>query len=163
LTPQSGGGSDSSGSGIAGATFGLGVLTSAIGGFGKIQQGKEQQKAYDYNAAITTLNTDNQMVTNQQNFTDRIGKQASAFAASGVDITSGSPLLIMAATAARGGQEGEQIDQAGTEESAMQRYYGKIAAFGGTMSGIGSFLNGVSADAAAYTKATNNPTPSVGP
>lgn len=163
MTPQSGGGSDNIGSGMAGATFGLGVLTSAIAGFGKIKQGQEQQKAYDYNADITTLNTDNQMVTNQQNFTERIGKQASAYAASGVDITSGSPLLIMAATAARGGQQGEQIDQAGTEEAAMQRYYGKIAAFGGTMSGIGSFLNGVSADASAYTKTTNNPTPSVGP
>lgn len=143
----------------AGATFGLGVVSSAISGFGKIEQGQEQQKAYDYNAAVTTLNTDNQMVANQENFTGRIGKQASAYAASGVDITSGSPLLIMAATAARGGQEGEQIEQSGSEEAAMQKYYGKIAAFGGTMSGIGSFLNGVSSDASAYTKATNNPIP----
>ena len=54
-------------------------------------------------------------------------------------------------------QQNEMIEQAGTEEAALQRYYGKIAAFGGTMSGIGSFLNGVSSAASAYTKGTFNP------
>lgn len=144
---------------MAGATFGLGVLSSAIAGFGKVEQGQQEQKAYDYDAAVTTLNTSNQVEANLQRFTERIGQQASAYAASGVDITSGSPLLIMAATAARGAVEGEQIEQSGTEEATLQRYYGKIAAFGGTMSGIGSFLNGVSSAATAYTKGTLNPTP----
>ena len=144
---------------MAGATFGLGVLSSAVAGFGKIEQGQEEQKAYDYNAAITMLNTANQVEANQQKFTERIGQQASGYAAAGVDIASGSPLLIMAATAARGAEEGEQIEQAGSEEAALQRYYGKIAAFGGTMSGIGSFLSGVSSAATGYTKATLNPIP----
>lgn len=143
----------------AGATFGLGVLSSAVSGFGKIEQGKEEQKAYDYNAAVTTLNTDNKMVASTQRFAELVGRQGTAYAGAGVDIASGSPLLIMAATAARGAQQSEQEKQAGDEESALQRYYGKIAAFGGTMAGIGSFLSGVSADASAYTKATNNPVP----
>jgi hypothetical protein len=142
----------------AGATFGLGALSSAISGFGKIEQGQQEKKAYDYNADITLQNTQNEVVANQQKFSERIGQQASTYAASGVDIQSGSPLLIMAATAARGGQQGEQIEEAGTEEAALQRYYGKIAAFGGTMSGIGAFLNGLSSDASAYNKATA-PTP----
>jgi hypothetical protein len=141
----------------AGATFGLGVLSSAISGFGKIDQGQEEKKAYDYNADITLQNTSNEVVANQQKFSDRIGQQASTYASSGVDIQSGSPLLIMAATAARGGQQGEQIEQAGTEEAALQRYYGKIAAFGGTLSGIGAFLNGISSDATAYKVATATP------
>lgn len=143
--------------GFAGATFGLGVLSSAIAGFGKVEQGQEQKQAYDYNADVTTLNTANKVQANTQNFTQLVGKQAAGYAGAGVDITSGSPLLIMAATAARGGQQGEQIEEAGTEEAELQRYYGKIAAFGGTMSGIGAFLNGVSADASAYTKATYQP------
>lgn len=156
MTPQSG---SDSGSGMAGATFGLGVLSAAVAGFGKVDAGQQEKKAYDYNAAITTLNTGNQVEAIQQRFAQRIGMQAATYAASGVDITSGSPLLIMAATAARGAQEGEQVLQAGTEEAALQRYYGKIAAFGGTMSGIGAFLNGVSSAATAYTKGTNNPIP----
>lgn len=40
----------------------------------------------------------------------------SAYAASGVDIASGSPLLIMAAARARGALQGEQIEEAGTEQ-----------------------------------------------
>lgn len=146
----------------AGATFGLGVLSSAVAGFGKYEQGQEQEQAYDYNAAVTTINTGNKVQANTQQYAQLVGRQASAYAGAGVDIASGSPLLIMAATAARGAQQGEQIEQAGTEEAALQRYYGKIAAFGGTMSGIGAFLNGVSADAGAYYKATAG-TPSVTP
>lgn len=148
-------------SGISSATSMLiaGGASSALSGAGKIISGQEQQQAYDYNADITTLNTDNQVVANQQKFSALVGKQASAYAASGVDIASGSPLLIMAATAARGAQEGEQIEQAGTEEANLQRYYGKIAAFSGTMSGIGAFLNGMTSDLTSYAKVTNNPTP----
>lgn len=153
MTPQATGG----------ATFGLGVLSSAISGFGKIEQGKEQQQAYDYNADIVKLNTANEVEANQQKTTARIGAQATAYAGAGVDITSGSPLLIMAATAARGAQQGEQIKEAGDEQSSLDRYYGKIAAFGGTMSGIGSFLSGVSGASASYGKFLNNPTPTAAP
>lgn len=151
MTPQSGGG------GVAGATFGLGVLSSAISGFGKYEQGQEQKQAYDYNAAVTTINTDNQVQANTQKFAEMVGRQGTAYAGAGVDIASGSPLLIMAATAARGAQQGEQIKQAGDEEAALQRYYGKIAAFGGTMAGIGSFLSGVSSAATGYATATAKP------
>jgi len=140
-----------------------GGTSSALSGVGKILSGKQQQQAYDYNADVTTLNTDNEVVANQQKFTELVGRQSTAFAASGVDITSGSPLLIMAATAARGAQEGEQIEEAGTEQANLQRYYGRIAAFSGTMSGIGAFLNGMAGDLSAYGKLTNNPIPSAPP
>lgn len=148
-------------SGISSATSMLlaGGVSSGLGAGGKILSGQEQKSAYDYNAAVTTLNTDNQVVANQQRFTQLVGKQATAYAASGVDVASGSPLLIMAATAARGGTEAEQIEQAGTEQSNLQRYYGRIAAFSGTMSGIGSFLSGMTTDLSAYGRLTNNPTP----
>jgi len=92
------------------------------------------------------------MVTNQEKTSERTGKQASSYAASGVDIASGSPLLIMAATAARGSQQGEEIESAGTEEAAIQKYYGKIAAFSGTMSGIGAFMSGMTSTFASSLK-----------
>lgn len=152
MTPQS----------ISGADFGVGVLSSAISGYGSIESGQNQKSADDYNADITLDNMRNQMVANTEKFTQLVGRQSTAYAASGVDIASGSPLLIMAATAARGAQEGKQIEQAGTEEAALQRYYGKIAAWGGTISGIGSFLSGVTKSATAYGNATSNPSPSSG-
>ena len=69
----------------------------------------------------------------------------------------------MAATAARGAVQGKQIEEAGTEEATLERYYGKIAAFSGTMGGIGSFLSGVSKAATAYSGAMGNiPSPSAG-
>lgn len=151
-------------SGISSATAMLiaGGTSSALTGVGKVISGQQQQQAYDYNADITTINTDNQVQANTQKFSELVGRQATAYSASGVDITSGSPLLIMAATAARGGTQGEQIEEAGTEEANMQRYYGRIAAFSGTMSGIGSFLQGVSGSISSYGKLTNTPTPSPG-
>ena len=129
----------------------------------RIEQGQDEQKAYDYNASIIAQNTNNQVVAEQEKTTARIGAQATSYAASGVDITSGSPLLIMAATAARGAQQSAQIEEAGTSEANLQRYYGSVAAFGGTMAGIGSFLSGVAGQSTAYAKATNNPSPSAGP
>lgn len=145
------------------ATLIAGAATSALSGVGKIVGGFQQQKAYDYNADVTELNTANQVVANQQKFSALVGRQATAYAGAGVDIASGSPLLIMAATAARGGQEGEQIEQSGSEEAALQRYYGKMAAFSGIAGGIGSFLSGMTQDVSAYARTTNAPAPSVSP
>lgn len=152
-----------SGPSVATSMLIAGGTSSALSGVGKIVSGQQQQSADNYNADITKLNTDNQVVANQQKFTELVGRQGSSYAASGVDIASGSPLLIMAATAARGARESEQIEQAGTEEAAMQRYYGRIAAFSGTMSGIGSFLSGMTSDLSAYGKLKNNPTPTPAP
>jgi len=149
--------------GTAGASAGIGVLSSVIGGIGGYEAGKAEKSAYDYNADITMQNMRDQMLANQQTTTARIGKQASSYAASGVDIQSGSPLLIMIATAARGAQQGQQIEDAGTEQSNLQRYYGKLAAFKGTMSGINTFLSGISKTATGFFGATaGTPSPSSG-
>jgi hypothetical protein len=145
------------------ATTGLliaGGVSSVGAGLSKVMAGEQQKKAYDYDAAITTENTANQVVAEQQKFSALVGRQASAYAASGVDVASGSPLLILAATAARSAQEEEQTEQSGTEQANLQRYYGKMAAFSGIMGGIGSFLNGMTATLTQYGKLTNNPTPS---
>jgi|SRR6185437_3551971 len=152
-------------SGISSATAMLiaGGTSSALTAGGKILQGQEQKQAYDYNADITKLNTDNKVEANQDAFTALVGRQATAYAASGVDIASGSPLLTMIATSARGAREGEQIEESGTEQANLQRYYGRIAAFSGTMSGIGAFLQGMSGDLASYAKLTNNPIPTGDP
>jgi hypothetical protein len=122
---------------------GIGLLSSLFAGIGQYQAGQAEKAAYDYNATITLQNMQAQMVASQQKYSALVGKQASAYARAGVDIASGSPLLVMAATSARGAQQGEQIKQAGTEEAALQRYYGKIAAWQGEMGGIGTFLSGM--------------------
>jgi hypothetical protein len=155
MTPQA----SSPNGNLSGGLFGVGVLSSVLSGVGGYESGQKQKAADDYNADTTLENMRDSVAANQQKFSSLVGTQAGRYAAAGVDIASGSPLLIMAATAARGAQKSEQIEEAGTEEAAMQRYYGKIAAFSGTMSGIGSFLSGLTKVSTAYQRATD-PTPS---
>ena len=138
----------------SGAFSGLGIISSLVSGMGEADAGKQQQAGYDYNAQVDLNNMSNDMVANEQRYSALVGKQATAYAASGVDITRGSPLLMMAATAGRGGKQAAQIYEAGTEEANLERYYGKIAAWKGKLQGIGTFLGGMSKSATGYLNAT---------
>ena len=128
------------------ALAGVGAATT---GFGQYESGQEQRTAYDFNA-------DAEAEALAQKRLAVTGRQASAYAASGVDIASGSPLMIMAATAARGAKE-EQ------ENTAILKYEGSMAAWSGTMSGIGSFLQGIGKAASAFQSSSgSSPTPGGG-
>ena len=128
--------------GLAGA--GTGVAGSAVSGIGQYESGQEQKAAYDYNAAVTLEATRQSMQTSEAKYSNLIGKQATAFASAGVDIASGSPLLVALHTAAQSGTEQESEQQSGDQQSALQRYYGRVAAFNGTVGGINTFIGGLS-------------------
>lgn len=123
---------------------GVSAVDSAVSGYGQYQSGQEQKAAYDYDAAVTLDKMQQQVQTSEAKYSNLIGKQATAYSAAGVDIASGSPLLVMAHTASQGGKEQASEVEAGTEEAALQRYYGKVAAFSGTVGGISTFLGGLS-------------------
>jgi hypothetical protein len=122
---------------------GLGAVNSAVSGFGQYESGQEQRAAYDYNADVALEQMRQKQQTSEAQYSNLIGRQATAFARAGVDIASGSPLLVMLHTSAQGGVEQESENQAGTEQAALERYYGKIAAFSGTIGGISTFLSGL--------------------
>jgi hypothetical protein len=121
-----------------------GAVSSGVSGFGQYVSGQEQKAAYDYNAQVTLQKMDEQEQTTEAEYSQLIGKQAAAYAAAGVDIKSGSPLLIMAHTAAQNAIQQTSENEAGTEEAELDRYYGKVAAFQGTVGGISTFLSGLS-------------------
>lgn len=125
-----------------------------MSGLGAKDAGQQEQAADNFNATINDKNTAENLIANEQRYSSLVGKQATAYAAAGVDITRGSPLLMMAATAGRGGRQAAEIKQAGDERSTLERYYGKVAAWRGTMSGIGTALNGISSAAQQYLKST---------
>jgi hypothetical protein len=133
-----------SGTALSLAGIGTGVLGSAASGFGKYTSGQEQKKADDYNAAIAIQNAQLSEQTSEDEFTVLSGKQAASYARSGVDLSSGSPLLVMMHTAAQGGKQQESQAVAGDEQSQLDKYYGKVAAFSGTVGGIDDFLGGLS-------------------
>lgn len=122
---------------------GLGLLNSAVSGYGEYQSGQEQKAAYDYNAAVTLQTMEEKMQSTEAKYSTLTGEQASRYAMAGVDLASGSPLVVMAHTAAQGGREQESEYQAGTEQAALEKYYGKVAAFSGTVGGISTFLSGL--------------------
>lgn len=123
---------------------GVGVLSSAVAGYGQYQSGQEERAAYNYNAAVTLQQMQEQTQTTEAKYSVLQGRQASSYAAAGVDLASGSPLLVMAHTASQGAVEQEREVQAGTEQAALDKYYGKLAAFQGTIAGIDTFIGGLS-------------------
>jgi hypothetical protein len=125
---------------------------SLFSGVGQYQSGQAQKSAYNYNAAVALEQSHEQMETSESKFSTLIGRQASLYAKAGVDITKGSPLLVMAHTAAQGGKEQERERAAGQEQATMDRYYGKVAAYTGTTGGITSFLSGLSSSSLSAVK-----------
>lgn len=122
---------------------GLSLGGSVISAFGQYQSGQMQKAAYDYNAAVALEQMREKMQTSEAKYSALTGRQASLYAKAGVDIASGSPLLVMAHTAAQGAIEQEREYQAGEEQAALDLYYGKVAAYSGTLGGISSFLKGL--------------------
>lgn len=131
-------------------SFGVGIMSSVLSGIAIKDEGKQEQAGYDYNASIDLQNAGNEVVSTEQRYSQLVGKQAAAYSAAGVDITRGSPLLMMAATAGRGGRQAEQIMQSGTEAANLETYYGKIAAWRGTVGGLGAFLSGIGKSASVF-------------
>jgi hypothetical protein len=129
------------------------AFSGLASGFGQYEQGQEQKSADDYNAQVTLDQMQQKMQTSEAKYSNLIGKQATAYARAGVDIASGSPLLMMAHTAAQSGKEQMSEAQAGDQEAALQRYYGKVAAWSGTIGGISTAISGLSR--AGMTAATS--------
>ncbi len=120
------------------------AFSGLASGFGQYEQGQETKAAYDYNAQVTLDQMQQKMQTSEVKYSNLIGKQATAYARAGIDIASGSPLMMMAHTAAQSGVEQESESQAGTEEAALQKYYGEVAAWSGTIGGISTAISGLS-------------------
>ena len=122
---------------------GIGALSSLVSGFAQMQGGQAQQGAYNYNANITRQNMMEKAEYTTDKYTALIGRERSLYAKAGVDISSGSPLLVAMDTAANETSEVGRIRQAGMEEASLEEFYGREAAFSGTMGGIGTFLSGL--------------------
>ena len=124
-------------------SIGIGAISSLSGGIAQWKMGTAQQKAYEYNAEIALQKMRSEMERSRQEFTRLMGRQRILYAKAGVDLTSGSPLLVLMDTAYKQAQESERIRTEGEEESALQKYNGRIAAYSGRVKGISTFLTGL--------------------
>jgi len=151
---QPGGGGMSYNTGLM-AMAGMSAVGGGISAFGQYKAGQMQKTAYDYNAAVDIQNMQEEEQASEAKFSSLMGKQASLYAKAGVDISSGSPLLIRAWTAATGTEEQGRIQEAGTERATLERFYGEEAEAGADVSAFSTFLSGLGKAGIGYIQATN--------
>jgi hypothetical protein len=130
-------------SAAAAGMFGMNLAGAAYSGWAQYEAGKEEKAAYQYNADIVMRETEQAEEAAALKSQALLGRQRSLYAKAGVDITSGSPLLIALDTAMQAQKEQARIQQAGTSKATLLRYYGKMAKWRGEVAGISTFLSGL--------------------
>ena len=121
----------------------ISLIGTGLSALGQHQAGRAEQGAYEYNAQITERKTTQEEYNSRTRLRKLMASQRALYAKAGVDITSGSPLMVLADTAAEGEKEALSIRYGGQETAAQQRYYGKQAKKAGTMKATSTFLTGL--------------------
>ena len=131
---------------------GVGAYFAGVGlsAYGRYQEGKAAKQAHDYNAKIAEQKADYEESQSRQRWKRLIGQQTALYAKAGVDISSGSPLLVLSQQAAEGELEALNIRYAGRNEAELQKWYGKQAKKAGTIAAASTLLTGGAAGYSAY-------------
>lgn len=151
------------------------AATVAMGAFSanaQYQAGRSQQKAYEYQAEVSkregelsqaAANMEAASIERQgaqeediarQRLRVLLGRQRSLYAKAGVDLSTGSPLTVLAATAAEGEQDALTIRASAEEQAAITRYQGRIGQYRSGLEAEGSRFSGRSARLTGKTQAT---------
>lgn len=104
---------------------------SAAGGLMSAQSqaaaGEAEKQANYANARVIEMNAAKAEAKNRLENKRILSTQRALYAKAGVDMSSGSPLLIMSESAAEGERESMDIRTAGKREARLMRYYGRQA------------------------------------
>ncbi len=130
--------------------LGVSVAGAGLSAVGQYRQGQLQKAGYDYNAKVAREKAAYEEAQSREKLRSLLGTQRALYAKAGVDISSGSPLLVMADTAAKGEEEAQMIKAGGRQESALQRMYGRSAARAGLWGGTSSFMSGLAQAGTQY-------------
>lgn len=141
------------------ALIGLGVsaVGTGVSALGQYRQGQAAKAAGEYNARVSEANAaaiEQKTVYEEQQSRDRLkrlmGTQRALYAKAGVDISSKSPLLVLADTAAEGEKEARMIKYGGDVEATqqknqarLQRLYGSSAYSSGLIGAGSTFFSGM--------------------
>lgn len=116
---------------------------AAVSAFGSYKSGQAQASAGKYNAKLATQ----QAAQNEETVRNRLRKllasQRALYAKAGVDLSSGSPVSVLAETAAEGERDALIVRYGGQAEAAQQKMYASSAKTAGIMGGIGTLLTGL--------------------
>jgi hypothetical protein len=123
--------------------MGFGAATSALSGIAQWKEGSAQRDMFDRNADIELQKMEEERAISQQKYSQLSGRQRILYAKAGVDIGSGSPLLVMMDTAMEQEIADSRIEKAGKDRASMLRLYGDQAAYSGKQAGISTWLTGI--------------------
>jgi hypothetical protein len=124
--------------------YGVMAAGTALSAYGQIQQGKNQEKIANYNAQIQKREN----VETELNARDRlrklIGRQRTLYAKAGVDLTEGSPFMVLEDTVEQGERDAMRIRRGGKDTVAGMRYEGSAYKSASKINAGSTFLSGLS-------------------
>lgn len=119
----------------------IGTATSA---FSKYQEGQVKKEAYEYDARLALKKAGIEEKQTREKYNRLMGRQRALYAKAGVDLASGSPLLVMSGTASEGEEEARMIRSGGQSEAERMRMYGDIVERTGMIEGASTLFSGLS-------------------
>ncbi|MDD2657193.1 MAG: hypothetical protein PHD04_00845 [Candidatus Pacebacteria bacterium] len=131
--------------------------TAALSAYGMYRQGQAAEDASEYNARISENDAlaakekaEYDAETSAREFKRLMGRQKALYAKAGVDITEGSPLLMMAYQAEEAERDrqailfgGKTASQSALDKARLFRLEGSNAATAGNISAGSTFLTGL--------------------
>ncbi len=144
------------------ATVAMGLLSAQA----QYQSGRAQQRAYEQRARIDEADAQaarERGILEEGQSRERtkrlLGEQRALYGKAGVALSSGSPLLVLAETAAEGEEEAMAI-RAGTNaaytrgmsQAGLNRFYGRSAYSAGKVGAATTFLNSLAQAGTSYAQ-----------
>ena len=132
---------------LAIAGLGLGVAGTIATAQAQRQAGRDQQAAYDLQAAAAERTGLQEEQVARARLAKLLSSQRALYAKAGVDLSTGSPLTVLAATAAEGEREALTIRTGAEEEAEFLRFQGRAARAAGSTQAGATLLSGLGSTA----------------
>ncbi len=151
---------------IAIAALAMSAVGTGVSALGQYRQGQATEAAQEYNAKVSEANAEAikakaayEEDISRDKLKRLMGTQRALYGKAGVDISSGSPLLVLADTAAQGEKEALAIRYGGDVEATqqknqarLQRLYGKSAYSSGLIGAGSTFFSGMGQAGMGYAQ-----------
>jgi hypothetical protein len=142
--------------GWAAIPYVISAVGTGVAAYGQYSSARNQERAYEQNARIAEA--DANAVQRKATYEESqartrlkrlMGTQRALYAKAGVDLSEGSPLFVLADTAAQGEEDLEFIREGGDvaatrlrSTASLQRFYGKAAGTAGAFGAFGTAASG---------------------
>lgn len=140
------------------------AVSAGVGAYSAYSSGQQQKKAGEYNAEVAeseavaaNQKAEYESELSRKKFKTMLGQQALAYSDAGVDLSSGSPLLMMALQAEEGQREQQEIKYTGStyagralNQGYLSRMQGRQAGTAGKIGAGATFLSGLANAGSSY-------------